>query len=135
MEKVRAETENDLTPLVLCDLRVQAGELESVHHEVLLEVREISFRDYVRDRLSENKVKPGNRRSDLMSDLGSDTVSIKAIRDGQHLLSALYHKLSTKTLSRDLDELTKMHLVVIKDGRLRANFEIMDQFTVFRKGA
>jgi DNA-binding HxlR family transcriptional regulator len=64
-----------------------------------------------------------------MLDLGSNIVSIKEIRDGKHPLSGLYNKLNPKTLSRDLDELTKKQLIVIQDGRVSANFRVMDNFT------
>jgi Fic family protein len=130
LDKVRFETENDLTPFVLFALRGLVSELESVHQEVLSEVREIAFRDYVRDVLSaELGTKPGDRMFDFMFILGSDTVSVKDIRSGKHRLSRLYSGLTPKTMSRDLADLAKKQLVEVQDGKVKANLEVMARFT------
>jgi Fic family protein len=134
LDTVRTETGNDLTPFVLFALRGLASELEEVHREVLLEVREITFRDYVRDVFRDGLIsKPGNRMFDFMMSLGFDPVSIKSIRDGKHTLSQLYRGLTSKTLSRDLEELSKKQLVVIKDGQIKANLNIMGEYTAHRE--
>jgi hypothetical protein len=130
LDKVRFETENDLTPFILFALRGLVSELESVHQEVLLEVKEIAFRDYVRDVLiAELRTKPGYRMFDFMFMLGSDTVSIKDIRSGKHMLGSLYRGLTPKTLSRDLADLAKKHLIVVQDGKVKANLDVMGRFT------
>jgi Fic family protein len=134
LDTVRVETDNDLTPFVLFALRGLASELEEVHDEVLLEVREIAFRDYVRDVFNDQITsKPGNRMFDFMILLGFDPVSIKSIRDGKHTLGQLYRGLTSKTLSRDLEELSKKQLIVIKDGQIKANLDIMGEFTAHRE--
>jgi Fic family protein len=130
LDKVRFETENDLTPFILFALRGLVSELENVHREVLLEVKEIAFRDYVRDVLSDELgTKPGDRMFDFMFVLGSDTVSVKDIRSGKHRLSRLYGGLTSKTLSRDLADLAKKQLVIVQDGKVKANLDVMGRFT------
>ncbi|MDD5288856.1 MAG: Fic family protein [Dehalococcoidales bacterium] len=129
LDKVRFETGNDITPFILFALRGLASELENVHKEVLLEVQEIAFRDYVRDELIiELGSKPGDRMFDFMYILGADIVSIKDIRAGKHELGILYRGLTPKTLSRDLAELLKKQLIIIQDGKVKANLELMSQF-------
>ncbi len=58
-----------------------------------------------------------------------EIVSLKAIRSGKHTLSRLYHKLTTKTLSRDINFLKEHELVIIDDDQLRANLDIMTLYT------
>jgi Fic family protein len=130
LDAVRLKPENDLAPFILFALHGLISELEEVHREVLLEVREIAFRDYVRDMLGDKLgSKPGERMFDFMLNLGSDTVSVKAIRDGKHALSQLYRGLNPKTLSRDLTELKEKQLIVIQDGQVKANLDVMGKFT------
>jgi Fic family protein len=130
LDKVRFETNGDLTPFILFALEGLVSELKAVHQEVLLEVREISFRDYVREAL-QNKLatKGGQRMLDLVINLGTNSVSVKAIRDGEHPLSRLYKYLNPKTFSRDLDYLIHKNLIVLKDGNINANLAIMGKFT------
>jgi Fic family protein len=130
LDKVRFDTKGDLTPFVLFALEGLVSELKAVHQEVLLEVREISFRDYVRDVLhTKLTTKSGKRMLDFMINLGDDSVSLKAIRNGEHPLNRLYKRLNPKTLSRDITYLTSNHLIVENQGSIRANFEIMGKFT------
>jgi Fic family protein len=136
LDLVRFETENDLTPFVLFALRGLVSELESVHQEVLLEVREIAFRDYVRDVLSaELGTKPGDRMFEFMFLLGPDIVSVKDIRAGKHRLSRLYRVLTPKTLSRDVADLDKKQLIIVQDGMVKANLEVMSRFTANHESA
>jgi len=130
LNKVRFETNGDLTPFVLFALCGLAEELESVHQEVMFEVREISFRDYVRDTLyGRLGTKSGERMLQLVLGLGYETVSLKDLRSGKHKLSYLYANLTPKTISRDINYLESSELITKNDGAIRANIEIMDKFT------
>ena len=129
LDHVRFETNGDLTPFVLFALRGLEEELVGVHREVLLEVREIAFRDYAREELrSKLATEPGKRMLDFIFLLGNATVSVKAIRRGEHALSGLYHGLTSKTLSRDLNYLKEIELILIEDGNVRANLDIMGRY-------
>jgi len=130
LDTVRFETENDLTPFILFALRGLVSELESVYQEVLLEVKEIAFRDYVREVLSnEFGTKHGDRMFEFMFLLGPDTVNVKDIRSGKHMLGRLYRGLTPRTFSRDLADLAGKKLIIVQDGKVKANFDIMGRFT------
>jgi hypothetical protein len=58
-----------------------------------------------------------------------EAVSLKEIRSGKHSLSRLYHKLTTKTLSRDINFLEGRELVIVAGDELRANLDIMTRYT------
>jgi hypothetical protein len=130
LNHARFETNGDLTPLVLFALKGLASELEEVHREVLLEVREIAFRDYLRDQLSDRlATEAGDRVLNFVIALGTQSVSVKAIRRGEHPLSRFYIHLTSKTLSRDLNYLAHRQLVTIENGKVRANLDTMGRFT------
>jgi len=134
LNKVRFETDSDLTPFVLFALKGLASELADVHREVLSEVKEIAFRDFVREVLTKRLgTKPGDRMFNFMFELGTSFVTIKDIRDGVHPLSRLYRGLNSKTLSRDLAELRENQLIVLANGQIRANLDIMGKFTAYRE--
>ena len=129
LNEVRFETRDDLTPFVLFALRGLVSELEFVHQEVLQEVKEIAFRDLIRDTLQDKTdSKPGKRMLEFVMELGLEQVNIKDIRSGKHKLSKLYRDLNPKTLSRDLDELEKRQLIKIQGGLVRANLDLMDRY-------
>jgi Fic family protein len=131
---VRFQTENDLTLFVLFALRGLASELKGVHQEVLLEVREIAFRDYVHDALSDKLgSKPGARMFNFMLGLGSETLSVKALREGEHSIGRLYHGLTPKTFSRDITELKNLQLIMVQDGQVKANLDLMGKFPAYNE--
>jgi hypothetical protein len=68
-----------------------------------------------------------------MFELGNETLSVKTLREGKHPLSRLYRGLTPKTLSRDLTELQNMQLVVIQDGKVKANLNVMGKFTAYNE--
>ena len=43
-------------------------------------------------------------------------------------MAALYRGVTPKTLSRDINYLKAHRLIVVEDGIVRANFDIMDMF-------
>ncbi len=131
LDTVRFQTNGDLTPFVLFALEGLVSELKIVHEEVLLEVKEIAFRDYVRDQL-QNKLttKSGRRMLEFMVNLDTSPASIKDIRLGGHPLNRIYKNLTARTLYRDLDYLEELQLITVeKDGSIKANLDIMGKFT------
>jgi Fic family protein len=129
LDHVRFETNGDLTPFVLFALRGLVAELEEVHKEVLYEVREIAFRDFAREKLHESLfTKAGERMLRFIIILGNESVPLKAIRRGEHPLARLYHGLTAKTLSRDINYLEDEELIIVEEGKVQANFEIMGKF-------
>jgi Fic family protein len=133
LDHVRFNSNGDLTPFVLFALKGLVSELEQVHAEVLANVKRIAFRDYAREELAlygKLGSSAGERMANLLADLSyMETVSLKAVRGGKHMLSELYAKLTPKTLSRDIDFLKKHELVIVVGDELRANLDIMTRYT------
>ncbi|MGH7362617.1 MAG: Fic family protein [Candidatus Methylomirabilales bacterium] len=133
LDHVRFESGGRLTPFVLFALRGLVEELESIHSEVLQEVRVIAFRDYAREQLLEAKklrTKTGERMLKLLLGLVGERgpVSLTALRQGQHRLAGLYARVTPKTLSRDLNFLRKEELIRIQDDALTANLDLMERY-------
>lgn len=133
LDHVRFETTGNLTPFVLFALRGLVSELEEVHSEVLFNVKLIAFRDYAREELAvyaKLGTKVGERMNIFLSILsGEESVSLKAIRSGEHRLARLYHKLTPKTLSRDINFLKEHELIIVEGDKLRANVDLMTRYT------
>lgn len=133
LDHVRFQSGGNLTPFVLFGLKGLVGELQQVHGEVLANVKIIAFRDYAREHLAlYDKLgsSAGERMSNLLVYLSrGEVVSLKAIRSGKHTLSQLYHKLTPKTLSRDINFLKQHQLVIVEGDELRANLDIMTLYT------
>lgn len=130
LDHVRFETQGDLTPFVLFALRGLEEELRAVHEEVLAEVRLIAFRDFARETLrSRLGTPPGERMLSFLLSLGREPVSLKTLRRGEHQLYRFYRDVTQKTLSRDLGFLRQHDLVLVVGDELRANLDLMTQFT------
>ena len=132
---VRFETEGDLTPLIAFALQGLVEELESVHAEVLVQVRIISFRDYARETLlDQGKLgsKVGERLFHLLLGVAGEPVSVENLRGGGHPLARLYRGVGPRTLARDLKFLEEQGLVIRRDDDILANFDAIGQFTAER---
>ena len=135
LARARFQTDPDITPFVLFALRGLVEELEEVHAEVLREVQVIAFRDYAREALAnENKLGTpvGERQFRFLLGLEREPISLGALRAGRLPLSALYRGVTAKTLTRDINALKKLGLVVVTGDALKANLEFMQRFTARR---
>jgi Fic family protein len=133
LDEVRFRTNGDITPFIKFALRGLVDEQEAVHQEILSEVTVIAFRDFARETLTlDGKLgtKPGERMFHFLLRLPAGPVPISQLRKGGHPLSELYHGVTEKTLSRDLNYLQSRHLIRIEEGEIRANVEVMRHFTV-----
>ena len=122
----------DLTPFVSFALKGLVQELEAVHSEVLEEVRILAFRDYARRTLTDDGKlgnPAGNRQLQLLIELASRPVSVRALRSGSDPLTALYRGVTQRTLTRDLNFLKERDLIVQEGDELRARLDLMTQFT------
>ena len=132
LNQARFRWDPDLTPFVRFALEGLVEELESVHQEIIAEVRVIAFRDFARETLSvDGKIgRPtGERMLEFLIGLSGEEVQLKEIRGGGHSLSSLYRGVTSKTLSRDIHYLQEAGLVVVSGGVVKANLEAMDRFT------
>ena len=133
LNHVRFTSDPDVTPFVDFALRGLAAELREVHREVLASVRIFAFRDFARETLlGEGRLgtKTGERQLMFLFALVGEEVSLQDLRHGAHPLARFYRGVGAKTLSRDLNYLRDLGLLVVEQGVLRANVEQMDRFTV-----
>ncbi len=127
LDYARFRSGNDLTPFVLFALRGLASELESATTDVLRSLTSIAYRDFAQKELirtGKSSAKAGARLYELIAGL-EEPVSLRSIRNGSHPLARLYWRLTPKTLTRDVDFLRDLGLVVVTDNQLRANLELM----------
>lgn len=132
LDRVRFQTDPDLSPFVLFALRGLVEELEVVHQEVIDEVRVIAFRDFARETLlSAGKLGTpvGERQFHFLLGLGQEPVSLRALRGGRHPLSGLYRGVTNKTLTRDIHFLEEQGLIDVSGDELRPNLGFMHRFT------
>lgn len=131
LDRVRFETNGDITPFVKFALSGLVSEQEAVHQEILGEVTKIAFRDFAREQLSEDGklgTRQGARLLHFLLALPGEPVSLLQLRRGGHPLSQLYHRLNPKTLRRDLQYLVRAELVRVEGDEIRANLEVMQEF-------
>lgn len=131
LDHVRFKTNGDLTPFVKFALRGLVSEQEMVHQEILSEVTIIAFRDFARETLTHDGklgTKPGERMFHFLLGLPDEPVPLSRLRKGGHPLSELYHRVTAKTLSRDLNYLRSRGLIRIEGDLIRANIEVMKEF-------
>ena len=129
---VQLRGETDLTPFVAFALTGLVQELEAVHAEVLESVKVIAFRDYARETLNADgklATPAGERQLRFLIDLANESVSSRDLRLGAHPLSRLYRGVTNRTLSRDINALEQQGLIIVDGDEIRANLELMTQFT------
>ena len=129
---VQMRGETDLTPFVAFALTGLVQELEAVHSEVLAEVRVLAFRDHARLTLAEAGrlgTPAGERQLHFLTELAGGPVSLRLLRSGGHHLSRLYRRVTSRTLSRDINSLKDLDLIVSEGDEIRANLELMTRFT------
>jgi Fic family protein len=131
LDRARFSAGADLTEFISFAMQGLVVELEEVHREVLRAMSAVAFRDYAHHelmRVGKRGSKAGERMYQLLLGIG-DPVSISAIRDGAHPLGRLYRRLNPITLSRDIKFLADLHLVIVEEGTVRANLDLMTHFT------
>ena len=124
--------ETDLTPFVAFALTGLVQELEAVHGEVLAEVEILAFRDHARRTLSDAGklgTPAGERQLRFLTELASEPLSLRGLRHGSHPLSHLYRNVTSRTLTRDINALKQEGLIIVIGDEVRANLELMTQFT------
>ncbi len=131
LDEVRFRTNGDITPFIKFALRGLVAEQEAVHQEILAEVTIIAFRDFAREALTTDGkmgTRPGERMFHFLLQLAGNSVSVAQLRKGGHPLSQLYHGVTPKTISRDLNYLRNRGLIRIEKDIIRANIEVLVGF-------
>ena len=133
LNHVQTRGQTDLTPFVAFALEGLVQELETVHAEVLAEVRIIAFRDYARQVLDDKgrlATSAGERQLRFLIELARSPVSLRELRSGGHSLSRLYRNVTTRTLMRDISSMKEQGLIVAEGDILKARVDLMSQYTV-----
>jgi Fic family protein len=131
LNDVQFRPSGDLTGFVRFAVGGLVEELEEIWSHVVRAMTSIAFMQHAYQALiiSEKLTpKAGERMYRLLAGLG-EPVALTAVRDGTHVLGHLYRKLSGKTLTRDVALLQQMGLVIVEERRVRANFDLMTDFT------
>lgn len=129
LDHVRFESGGDLTPFIHFAVRGLMEELQWIRDVIIAQVQIVSFRDYARNALDDKLGSTaGQRMLSFLYELTPEPVSMADIRDGKHLLSRYYNKLSSRTFYRDIDLLRSRRLILLEDEQLCANLDIMEQF-------
>lgn len=131
LQEARFKHNGDLTEFVAFALRGFVEELQSVQDEILEYVRRVMFRDLYLEKLALGDINGrGVAIVEHLTFYEPEGVPVEAWKNRTyHLSRGLYEGKSLKTLQRDLANLEKQELVVIRNGRLQANLELMNQYT------
>ena len=132
LNHVRFVSDPDIAPFVEFALRGLVEELEGALDEALREVRVISFRDFARERLqAEGRLgsHTGNRQLLFLLELGGQKIAAADLRSGRHPIAHLYRGVGQRTVTRDLNLLRRLGLIVVERGIIQANTKVMDEFT------
>jgi len=127
LDNARFSDEGTLMPFMLFALNGLVDELESVHADVLNEVKFISFRDFAREKfLSHGALgtKAGTRGFHFLMAMGRNPIALSEV-----YASPLYKGMTRRTVQRDIKFLREHDLVVVQDGQLTPNLDVMSQFT------
>lgn len=131
LQEARFKHDGNLTEFVAFALKGFKEELQSVQDEILEYVRQVMFRDLYLEMFKFREI---NHRGvaivEHLTFFEPEGIPIELWRNRSHYLSrGLYEGKTVKTLQRDLQALERCGLVVIRDGKLRANLDLMNQFT------
>ncbi len=136
----RFQYDGDLNAFVKFSLEGYLQEIEQVQSEILRFIKLLTFRDLFKEYLAMREI--NSRQLALLEYLTSlnyskvttifdlPTMGVVEYKRATHpMIKALYEKLTTKTLLRDLKALEELRLTkIIDDGRIAANVDVMDQF-------
>ena len=131
LNHVRFVSDPDATPFVRFALEGLAGEIDHVQREVTDHTRLIAFLNFAGEQIAHGgglERSAGRRQLEFVRRLGTDEAALADIRSNQHSLATLYRALGNRTLSRDVQALHTMGLIVVENGIVRANIELIDRY-------
>lgn len=129
LDFVRFESGGSLTPFLKFSVTGLVDELENVREEVLQAVTEIMFKDYVRSVLivGLKGSSGGTRMAILVDHLATPMTSTQIQQESD--LTLIYRDLSARTLTRDIQFLSKAGLIKRVGRMWQRNLDVMRQFT------
>ena len=135
----RFKYDGNLNAFVKFSLNGYLQEIEQVQNEILRFIKLLTFRDLFKEYLAMRGI---NSRQlallEYLTSLGHPKVTVlfdlptmgavEYKRATHPMIKALYEKLTTKTLLRDLKGLEELELIKVVEGYIAANIDVMDQF-------
>ena len=131
LNNARFSSENSLTPFMVFALNGLVEELQNVYTDVINEVRVISFRDYARETFISHGLfgtRAGERGFHFLMEMSPEPISMPEV-----YALPLYGGVTRRTVQRDIKFLRAHDLVVLQNGELTLNLEVMSQFTAMEE--
>ena len=135
----RFKYDGNLNAFVKFSLDGYLQEIEQVQNEILRFIKLLTFRDLLKEYLAMRDINSrqlalleyltslGQPKVTMLFDL--PTMGVVEYKRATHpMIKALYEKLTTKTLLRDLKGLEELELIKVVEGYIAANIDVMDQF-------
>jgi len=135
----RFKYDGNLNAFVKFSLNGYLQEIEQVQNEILRFIKLLTFRDLFKEYLAMRDINSrqlalleyltslGQPKVTVLFDL--PTMGVVEYKRATHpMIKALYEKLTTKTLLRDLKGLEELELIKVVEGYIAANIDVMDQF-------
>lgn len=135
----RFKYDGNLNAFVKFSLNGYLQEIEQVQNEILRFIKLLTFRDLFKEYLAMRDINSrqlalleyltslGQPKVTVLFDL--PTMGVVEYKQATHpMIKALYEKLTTKTLLRDLKGLEELELIKVVEGYIAANIDVMDQF-------
>jgi Fic family protein len=134
----RFKYDGNLNAFVKFSLNGYLQEIEQVQNEILRFIKLLTFRDLFKEYLAMRDINSrqlalleyltslGQPKVTVLFDL--PTMGVVEYKRATHpMIKALYEKLTTKTLLRDLKGLEELELIKVVEGYIAANIDVMDQ--------
>jgi Fic family protein len=131
--RAASESGGNILPFVKYAVEGLVDGLKGQLAGIKLQQWDVTWRNYVHEMFRDKTKKIEKRRRDLLLALSEDATPIKELFELTPRLARLYAKKSMRTLLRDLEELEKLELVLIKAGKVRACKETILAFLPLRK--
>lgn len=133
LDFTRFASSHDLTPFVTFAAEGLLQELELIRDEVLDANQKVAFRDYSTQTLMFADTVRSPVRSRLIAIMAvlqqGHVITEAEITSGRSPLAALYRGMHPRASSRDLATLARLGLVTRTGSGVKANFDVMAQFT------
>lgn len=130
-----SQSKGDLFPFITYALEGMVDGLREQVGRIQAEQHDITWRNYVHEKFREKKGTSDKRRRDMLLDLSlqKDAVNIKDISSMTPRMARAYADKTRMTVTRDINALFNMDLVVIDDRMVRPKKELILAFLPKRK--
>ncbi|MGE5486033.1 MAG: hypothetical protein ACM3X4_13560 [Ignavibacteriales bacterium] len=129
LHRARFVHDADLTEFVGFSLRGFVEELRQIQEEILDYVKRALFRSCFWEAAEDGRINA--RQMAILEQLAfyeKDGIPVEAFRSrNHHLVKAVYQDKTNKTMMRDLHTLKDLRFVAIRESRIVANLDLMNE--------